>query len=144
MVQKATVVKIVNAERAIVLVPRASSCTGECEKCGGCSSLVKSIETAVLNPVGAKVGDVVVLESDTRQILSMMLLVFVCPIIGVILFYILASLFSESEAVRALIAFLGLLFGWIGAFMYNRKLTRKDVLVVSIVKIENSDVRYKS
>jgi positive regulator of sigma E activity len=87
--------------------------------------------------VGAKVGDIVVLESDTKQILSMMVLVFVCPIVGVLLFYLLATLVSVSETVRALIAFSGLIFGSIGAFLYNRKLTKRDVPVVSIVSIEN-------
>jgi len=143
MVQKATVVKIVSDERAVVLVPRASSCTGDCGKCGGCSSLVKTIETTVLNPVGAKVGDIVVLESSTRQILSIMLLVFVCPIAGVILFYLLASLFVENEAIRALIAFSGLIFGFVGAFVYNRILTRRDVPLVSISKIEGPGARLK-
>lgn len=136
MIQKGTVVKIINEERAAVLVPRASSCTGKCEGCGGCGSLVKTIETEALNQARAKVGDIVTLESETKTIFSMMFLVFICPVIGAVLFYVLASYIFSSEAARALCSFAGLAVGGVGALIYNYILKKRDIPVVSIVAIE--------
>jgi positive regulator of sigma E activity len=136
MVQKGTVVKITGHERAVVLVPRASACTGSCDACGGCASLLKSMETTTLNTVGARVGDIVNLESESKTIYAMMFLVFICPVIGVVLFYLLASRFTQSEAYRAIFAFFGLIFGGIGAFIYNRVIKNRERPVVVITSVE--------
>ena len=138
MNQKGTVVKVQDDGMAVVLVPRASSCTGSCDGCGGCASLVKTIETEAINAVGAEAGDIVTLESDSKTIYMILLLVFICPMIGVVLFYLLTSLLTDSEALRALGAFFGLVFGGIGAFIYNGIVKRRGLPLVSIVGIDRA------
>ena len=94
------------------------------------------METTALNTVGAKVGDVVSLESESKTIFAMMFLVFICPVIGVVLFYLLASQFTQSEAYRAVFAFFGLVFGGIGALIYNGVIKKRDKPVVMITGVE--------
>ena len=89
MTQNAKVVEIKPDGRAVIETKRKSACDHCAARnemggdCGGivCAAGEKSVKTEVLNKIGARVGDKVMVESDNRWILLAALLVFIVPIV---------------------------------------------------------------
>ena len=50
---------------AEISVPRKSACGHDCEECAGCGVSGASVRAAARNPIGAEVGQKVVVESST-------------------------------------------------------------------------------
>ena len=109
MTEKATVVEIKDKSRAIVEVQRSSACEG-CHKkaengeCSVCSLLGgdKAFRAEVLNPVGARIGDVVTVESSGGRMLFYAALIFIFPILLSLAAYFAAGCFLDSEKLRSL------------------------------------------
>ena len=54
---------------AEVACRRASACSGDCGHCGGCTN-AQTVLVRAYNPIGAKPGDRVVVESASCQVLG--------------------------------------------------------------------------
>ena len=54
---------------ATVVHVRQSACSGDCHKCSGCGAAQETIMLKAKNPIGAKRGDLVTLESATGPVL---------------------------------------------------------------------------
>ncbi len=94
MIQKGKVISL-DGEYAIVEVMRSSGCVG-CSKQEGCIACKKRMESRAYNPIGAKPGDSVTLESDSRTVLMYAVVVFVLPLVLTIAAYMISSLFISS------------------------------------------------
>ena len=68
MTQIATVERILDDTHAEISVPRKSACGHDCEECAGCGVSGVSVYVKALNTVGARPGQKVVVESDTKKI----------------------------------------------------------------------------
>ena len=66
MTQIATVERIIDGDHAVVSVPRKSACGHDCEECAGCGVSGAAVRAKALNTVGARVGQKVVVQSDTK------------------------------------------------------------------------------
>ena len=55
---------------ATVIHIRESACSGDCHKCSGCGAAKEAILLDAKNPIGAKVGDLVTIESKTGPVLK--------------------------------------------------------------------------
>lgn len=65
-------------DRAIVAVSRTSSCGANCAHCrGGCAP--SEVHASVTNLVGAKIGDVVKIETNTADVLRASLVLYFVP-----------------------------------------------------------------
>ena len=91
MTAEGTVTKIIDEKHATVKTVRKSACA-ECHKksdggCRACDIFLGSdtIETSVVNSVGAKEGDRVIIESSSSYVIFAAAVVFVLPIVCAIL-----------------------------------------------------------
>ncbi len=141
MQTKAVVVEI-DGKFATVETERKSACEG-CHKAeeGGCSvcSLMggdRKIATKALNSMGAKVGDVVTIESKTARMLWYGLLVFILPIVIALLSWGISSQLAANVAVQTVSAFAGFALSLTGVAIYSKKILacRCDVEIVEILK----------
>ena len=122
--------------------------TGKSAACENCSSKDachtlgggKEAEVSVLNPIGAGIGDRIVLKMDTSRLLKATFLVYMFPILMLILGagageWIARSAGFDSPAAPALLGFGGLAAGLLIMRVLANRLTRKDEYRPRIVKI---------
>ena len=69
MTQIATVERIINSQYAEISVPRKSACGHDCEECAGCGVTGAAVHAKAANPIDARPGQKVVVQSDTQKML---------------------------------------------------------------------------
>ena len=74
---------------AEVACRRASACGGDCGHCGGCTN-AQTVLVRAYNPIGAKPGDRVVVESASCQVLGAAAAVYLLPVLFLLGGYALA------------------------------------------------------
>ena len=127
MVQTAIVKRIVSAEVAEVSLMRQLECGLSCKSCEGCPQKPKDEILALAdNTVGAPVGAVVEVESNSGSAIGIAALVYLVPILGLILGYLLGSLLAFGEGLCVLCAFGGLFGGFVPALLLNRAIAKRD------------------
>jgi len=134
MTQIATVDKILNDTYAVISVPRKAACGHDCEECAGCGVSGSAVQAKAKNLVGARPGQKVVVESDTKNMLGIIALVYFTPVLLFLLGYLLTVSLS-SVALRYGIAVAGFVAGIIPALLYDRKLRRQGGLEFTIVRL---------
>lgn len=107
---------------ATVIHVRESACSGDCHKCSGCGAAKETVLFEADNPIGAKRGDLVKVESDTGTVLKAAVVLYVLPLILFFLgYYIGAQLWNLG----GLVACLGFVLGVVVIVIYDRKVIRK-------------------
>ena len=134
MTQIATVDKILNDTYAVISVPRKAACGHDCEECAGCGVSGSAVQAKAKNLVGARPGQKVVVQSDTKNMLGIIALVYFTPVLLILLGYLLTISLS-SVALRYGIAVAGFAAGIIPALLYDRKLRRQGGLEFTIVRL---------
>lgn len=134
MTQIATVDKILNDTYAVISVPRKAACGHDCEECAGCGVSGSAVQAKAKNLVGARPGQKVVVQSDTKNMLGIIALVYFTPVLLFLLGYLLTISLS-SVALRYGIAVAGFAAGIIPALLYDRKLRRQGGLEFTIVRL---------
>lgn len=133
MTQIATVERILSGEYAEISVPRKSACGHDCEECAGCGMTGASIYAKAKNTVGAQPGQKVVVESSTKKLLGVVVLVYVLPVI----FFLLGYFLSEGlvESVRYVIAIVVAALALIPIVIYDRYAKRHEILTYTILRL---------
>ena len=108
---------------AEVLLVRESACSGDCHKCSGCGAAKEAVLFDAANPIGAKMGDLVKVESETGPVLKAAVVLYVIPLVLFFLGYYLGSLMGGLEV---LISCLGFVLGVVLVVIYDRKVVRKS------------------
>jgi sigma-E factor negative regulatory protein RseC len=134
MTQIATVEKILDPSYAEISVPRKSACGHDCEECAGCGVTGSAVRARAKNPIGAKPGQKVVVESNTKNMLGVISLVYLVPIVLFLLGYFLSGTFG-SEAARYLIAAAAFAAGLVPAILYDRHLRKLGGFAFNIVRL---------
>lgn len=134
MTQIATVDKILNDTYAVISVPRKAACGHDCEECAGCGVSGSAVQAKAKNLVGARPGQKVVVQSDTKNMLGIIALVYFTPVLLFLLGYLL-TISLPSVALRYGIAVAGFAAGIIPALLYDRKLRRQGGLEFTIVRL---------
>lgn len=134
MTQIATVEKILGGGMAEISVPRKSACGHDCEECAGCGVSGASVRAAARNPIGAEVGQKVVVESSTKHLLGVMSLVYLLPIVLFLLGYFATGSLS-SEGLRYAIAIAAFVIGIIPAIICDRQTKKSGALTFTIVRL---------
>ena len=141
METKATVIST-DGDFVLVETKRKSACDGchkqkEGSSCAMCTLMGDKAElrTRARNPIGARVGDEVMVESSSGRVLAYGALVFLMPILLGLLFYFLCSFVTASEPIRlcgSLLAFGG---AYVFLWIYSRRVIsrRCDVTVTRIL-----------
>lgn len=122
MQQQVRVLSIYPDGTAEVAAVRVSACSGDCHKCSGCGAQTQQVRVRADNPIGAVPGDSVIVESDNRQVLGAMLVVYILPLVLLIGGYFAGYALS---VLPGLFALLGFLLGILIILIYNRRLKTK-------------------
>ena len=114
MTQIATVERILDADHAEISVPRKSACGHDCEECAGCGVTGAAVHARASNPIGARPGQKVVVESSTKNMLRML---------------------TASVAAQYAVAVAGFVAGIVFAIFYDRRLRARGGLTFNIVRV---------
>lgn len=133
MTQIATVEKILHGDRAEISVPRKSACGHDCESCAGCGMTGSSTHAVAYNPIGAQVGQKVVVESGNKKLYRAMLLVYMVPVICFLLGYFCTEALP-SEGLRCAVAIAAFCLGILPAVIYDRRVKREGGMVFTITQ----------
>ena len=135
MTQIATVERILDAGHAEISVPRKSACGHDCEECAGCGVTGAAVHVRALNPIGATPGQKVVVESSTKNMLRIVVLVYLIPVALFFLGYFIALAAGAGVAVQYTAAGLGFILGILAAVGYDRRLRARGGLSFTIVRL---------
>lgn len=114
---------------AQVIHIRQSACSGDCHKCSGCGAVQESLLLTAENPIGARPGDLVVIESRTGPVLAAAAVLYVLPLVLFFLGYIPGTLLWGKGPLTGCIAFaLGIVF----SVFYDRRMAKKKSTVYTI------------
>jgi sigma-E factor negative regulatory protein RseC len=134
--QSAIVEKLAANGDAMVRVYQKSACGHDCSDCAGVCGAKKSITVQARNPLRARPGNLVTVETGTGRILRAMALVYVLPLAVLLLSCALGYALGGSETVQALAGLGGLLLGCAAAVAVNRFIRRDRPLEYTIINIE--------
>lgn len=135
MTQIATVERILDSGHAEISVPRKSACGHDCEECAGCGVTGAAVRARALNPIGAAPGQKVVVESSTKKMLRIVVLVYLIPVALFFLGYLGALAVTNSVAAQYTAAGAGFVLGILGAIGYDRRLRVRGGLSFTIVRL---------
>ena len=125
-------VKVLSCEAggtARVACPRQSACSGDCHKCSGCGAVEQTMIFTAQNPIGAKPGDMVTVESATGPVLQAAAMLYLLPLVLFIAGYLIGMQWGLGGLVGAL-AF-GLSIGLV--IVYDRFVMKKKNTVYTII-----------
>ena len=135
MTQIATVERILDADHAEISVPRKSACGHDCEECAGCGVSGAAVKARAMNPIGAQPGQKVVVESSTKKMLRIVVLVYLIPVVLFLAGYVITSMLTASVAAQYAVAGAGFVLGIMFAIFYDRWLRARGGLSFNIVRL---------
>ena len=142
MITKARVVSV-NGDVATVVAKRTSACEGchkSAEGCSVCSLMGEGgeITAEAENAVGARVGDTVEIESESKRVLFYGAAVFLFPIVMMLAGYWITSCFTESEIWRCVAATVAVVLSFCVVWCYSRSVGKRgtDIKIVRILSEE--------
>ena len=133
MTQIATVEQILDHGYASISVPRKSACGHDCEECAGCGVTGAAVRAKAKNDIGAQPGQKVVVESSTKKLLGVVVLVYLLPVIFFLLGYFLTD--GLGETARYLIAIGAFVLSFIPCIIYDRYARRHETLTYTILRL---------
>ena len=116
---------------ATVIHIRESACSGDCHKCSGCGAAKEAILLEAKNPIGAKPGDLVTIESESGPVLKAAAVMYLLPMVLFFGGYALGVALWQMGGLVGGLAFLAS----IGlAVVYDRKVVRKQNTGYTIIR----------
>ena len=140
MDQIVRVKKIYEDGTAQVICIRESACSGDCHKCSGCGAAKEAILLTVENPIGAGVGDLVNIRSETGPVLKAAAVLYMLPLVLFFAGYALAAALDQSGALFGALAFM---LSIVLIVVYDRRMAKKDNTIYTITGFA-ADSRPKS
>ena len=129
MDQIVRVKKIYEDGTAQVICIRESACSGDCHKCSGCGAAKEAILLTAENPIGAGVGDLVNIRSETGPVLKAAAVLYMLPLVLFFAGYALAVALDQSGALFGALAFM---LSIVLIVVYDRRMARKENTIYTI------------
>ena len=108
---------------ALVIHIRESACRGDCHKCSGCGAAKETVLLKAKNPIGARRGDLVKLESATGPVLKAAAVMYMIPMLLFFAGYFVGDALWQRGALIGCLSFVAA----IGlAVLYDRKIGKTD------------------
>ena len=114
---------------AQVVCIRESACSGDCHKCSGCGAAKEAVLVTADNPIGAGVGDLVNICSETGPVLKAAVVLYMMPLILFFAGYAMGAAFEISGAVTGGAAFV---LSVVLIVLYDRRMAKKDNTIYTI------------
>ena len=134
MEQIVCVGRVLEDGSAEVIRMRESACSGDCHKCSGCGAVKQTMRFTARNPIGARAGDEVVVESKTGPVMAAAFVLYVLPLVLFFAGYALGSIWQKGT----LMALLGFALGIAAAVLYDRLVAKKQDTVYTITGYPHS------
>jgi len=115
--EKAVVVRIEDADAVLAVTPADQH---RCGSCGACGSGERRRELRVKDTEALRAGDTVTLEVTHPSVILSAVLVFVMPIVGAFIAWLLASLFFDAGWIKGVAAAAGFVSSFVIAGLYDR------------------------
>ena len=134
MLQEAIITKTLDNGLAEVVVERSGICGGNCDECDGCryDNLMKS---TVENPIDAKRGQHVMIETPTLGVVKGALAIYILPIVLLVAGYFVAAAFSASEGICMLAAFIAAAIGVLLAKVISKRSFKGNPTPTKIISV---------
>jgi len=129
MTQPVRVIECFDNGTARVVHIRQSACSGDCHKCSGCGAAQETIVLTAQNPIRARVGDRVLVQSETGPVLLAAAVLYILPLILFFAGYFAGALWWGMGGLCGGIAFL---LGICAAVAYDRLVQKKRETVYTI------------
>lgn len=114
---------------AQVLHIRQSACSGDCHKCSGCGAAKETLLLTAQNPIGARPGQVVTIQSSSGPVLLDAAVLYMMPLALFFVGYFVLDALCKRGALGGCLAFvLGILL----ARLYDRTVAAKRKTVYTI------------
>ena len=113
---------------AVVSLIRESACSGDCHKCSGCGAVKQTMLLRAVNAIGAKNGELVILQSDSAPVLKGAVVLYLLPLLLFFAGYLVGSIWGLG----ALIGCGAFALGICGAVAYDRMIAKKQDTVYTI------------
>ena len=120
---------------AAVIHVRESACSGDCHKCSGCGAAKETVIFTADNPIGARPGDLVKVDSSTAPLLKAAMVLYVLPLILFFLGYWLGTLPGNFGAFGG---GLGFVLGVTIVIAYDRLVAKKADLRYTITAVADT------
>lgn len=114
---------------ATVFLQRESACSGDCHKCSGCGAVEQTMVFTARNLIGAKPGELVIVESETGPVLKAAAVLYMMPLILFIAGYLLGMQWGLGGLIGALAFALSILL----VVLYDRFVMKKKNTVYTII-----------
>jgi len=114
---------------AQVICIRESACSGDCHKCSGCGAAKEAILLTVENPIGAAVGDLVSIQSETGPVLKAAVVLYMMPLVLFFAGYALGAVLDLSGAITGSLAFV---LSIVLIVLYDRRMAKKEDTIYTI------------
>ena len=134
------VVKKVFSGKVEIEVKRVSGCGENCKSCGGGCDGPKHL-VILPNSIGAKVGDMVEIIGETKNILKYTMIVYMIPLTLLILSILISTSIlkkaeiSNHEPISFLIGLVFLAIGYFIVKIVDKKIGKKDSNAIKITRI---------
>ena len=116
-------------DTAQVMYVRQSACSGDCHKCSGCGAAKQTMIFTARNPIGAKPGDLVTVESESGPVLKAAAMLYLLPLA----LFIGAYLFGMQWQLGGLFGALAFMLSIGLVIVYDRRVMQKKNTVYTIV-----------
>ena len=116
---------------AMVIHVRESACSGDCHKCSGCGAAKETILLKADNPIGARRGDLVAVESATGPVLKAAAVLYMLPMVLFFAGYFAGAALWQRGALTGSVAFIA---GIALAVLYDRKIGKNDQTSYTITR----------
>jgi len=117
----------VSDKKAIVKVKRVSACGDSCASCkGGCETT--SATSVAENLVGAKVGDTVKIESDTKSIIQAAVALYMAPVLIAIFTAVIAYGINLSNIFVIILSGVSFFASFFVIKFFEKRLTPKSYI----------------
>lgn len=114
---------------AQVICIRESACSGDCHKCSGCGAAKEAILLTAENPIGAGVGDLVSIQSETGPVLKAAVVLYMMPLVLFFAGYAVGAVLDLSGAITGSLAFV---LSIILIVLYDRRMAKKEDTIYTI------------
>ncbi len=108
---------------------RQSACSGDCHKCSGCGAAQETLVLTAQNPIDAKPGDLVVIQSGSGPVLAAAAVLYIVPLVLFFLGYALGAALWQRGGLVGCIAFL---LGVGIAAVYDRYMAKHKKTIYTI------------
>ena len=136
MTQKVMVKACYPDGTALVLHLRQSACSGDCHQCSGCGAAQESLLLTAQNPIGARPGDLVVIQSETGPVLMGAAVLYMLPLVLFFLGYALGAALWQMGALVGCLAFAASIAMCV---LYDRKIARKKKTIYTITEFARKE-----